>query len=75
MNFLSIYPIVVYPELSNMVTKNVYKGAVIKAVIEIELLILTELSLTRLLSIKSLSINVPLRLFKCLIREPILFPG
>ena len=58
-----------------MATKNIREGAVIKAVIVIELLILTELSLTGLLSIKSLFIKVPLRLFKRLIGEPILFPG
>ena len=58
-----------------MVTENIYKGVVIKAVIVIELLILIELSLTGLLSIKSLSVKVPLRLSKRLIREPILFPS
>ena len=58
-----------------MVTKNMRKGVVTKAVTVIELLIPTELSLTRLLSIKSLSIKVPLRLSKRLIREPILFPS
>ena len=75
MNFLSMHPIVVYLELSNVATKNVYKEAVTKAVIVIELLILTELSLTRLLSVKSLFIKVPLRLSKRLIGEPILFPN
>ena len=68
-------PIVVYPESSNVATKNMREGVVIKAVIVIELLILMELSLTGLLSIKSLFIKVPLRLSKHLIREPILFPG
>ena len=48
-----MHPIVVHPELSNVATKNVYKGAVTKAVIVIELLILMELSLTGLLFIKS----------------------
>ena len=70
-----MHPIVVYLELSNVATKNICKGAVIKAVIVIELLIPTEPSLTRLLSIKSLSIKVPLRLSKRLIGEPILFPS
>ena len=53
MNFLSMYPIVVHPELSNVATKNIREGAVIKAVTVIELLIPIELSLTRLLFIKS----------------------
>ena len=74
-NFLFMHPIVVHLELSNVATKNIYKGAVTKAVSIIELLILTELSLTRLLSIRSWSINIPLRLSKRLIKEPILFPS
>ena len=64
-----MHPIVVHPELSNVVTKNIRKGAVTKAVTVIELLILMELSLTRLLSIKSLSIKVPLRLSKRLLES------
>ena len=75
MNFLSMHPIVVHPELSNVATKNVHKGAVTKAVTIIELLILTELSLTSLLSIKSYSINVSLRLSKRLNGELKLFPS
>ena len=75
MNFLSMHPIVVHPESSNVATKNIREGVVTKVVTIIELLILTELSLTRLLSVKSLSIKVPLRLSKRLIKEPILFPS
>ena len=74
-NFLSMHPIVVHPELSNVATENVRKGVVTKAVIVIELLIPIELSLTGLLSIKSWSINVPLRLSKRLNGELKLFPS